>query len=469
MCVHGPLQVLGARRVLHRQHRFGNQLAGHRTDDVHAEDLVVVGRRDDLAEAGSRFHGAGAATRQERERAGLVRPPALLDLFLGEPDPGDLRRGIDHRRNRLVVHFRNLAGDQLGDHHAFFLALVREHRAAHEIADRPDVRGSRTALVIDSDEATLVDLYTRALAEQILRERPAADRHHDLVDFDALLALRVGVFQLHTGGALVRARHLCAETNVEPELLEVLERFLRYGAIGRRQERIERFEHDHFCTETSPDAAELEADDAGADHAEALRHGVELQRAPRIDDLLAVKRQTLQFDGRGACSEHDVLRGQLFLLAILVRELDAVAAQELAVTLQAGDTGALEEPGNAESRLPDDLRAALLHGREIELDAADLHAVHGELVLGAMEQLGRFEHRLGWNAARVETGAAEGVGTVLVLPLVDAGDLELVLAGADGAGITGGTAADHDHIVLGHTTFLLTVGGAAAPGLPALP
>jgi hypothetical protein len=118
--------------------------------------------------------------------------------------------------------------------------------------------------------------------------------------------------------------------------------------------------------------------------------------------------------------------------------------------VQAGDASALEETSYAERRLLDDLCPALLHGREIELDAADLHAVHGELMLCAMQQLGRFEHRLGGNAARVETSAAEGVGAVLVLPLVDAGDLELVLAGADGAGITGGTAADDNHIVLGH-------------------
>ncbi len=94
------------------------------------------------------------------------------------------------------------------------------------------------------------------------------------------------------------------------------------------------------------------------------------------------------------------------------------------------------------------VRAALLHGREVELDAADLHAVHGELVLGAVEQLRGFEQRFRGNAAGVETGAAERVGTVLVLPLVDARDLELVLAGADRAGITGGTAADDDDVVL---------------------
>ena len=60
-------------RILHREHGLGDQLAGHRADDVHAEDLVVVGRRDHLAEAGRRFHRAGAAAGHERERADLVR------------------------------------------------------------------------------------------------------------------------------------------------------------------------------------------------------------------------------------------------------------------------------------------------------------------------------------------------------------------------------------------------------------
>jgi hypothetical protein len=32
-----------------------------------------------------------------------------------------------------------LAGDALGDGDALFLGLVREHRAAHHVADRPDV------------------------------------------------------------------------------------------------------------------------------------------------------------------------------------------------------------------------------------------------------------------------------------------------------------------------------------------
>ena len=93
---------------------------------------------------------------------------------------------------------------------------------------------------------------------------------------------------------------------------------------------------------------------------------------------------------------------------------------------------------------------ALLHRRHVDFDAADLDAVRRELVLRAMNQLGGLEQRLRRNTARVQARAAERIGAVLVLPLVDAGDLELVLAGANRARIAGGTAADDDDVVLRH-------------------
>jgi hypothetical protein len=120
-----------------------------------------------------------------------------------------------------------------------------------------------------------------------------------------------------------------------------------HSAVRHRQERIERFEHDDFRTQATPHAAQLEADHAGADHAQTLRHGVEFERAPRVDDLLAVERQALQFRRSGTSREDHVLGGQLFLLAVLVRVLDTIAAEQLAVALEAGHTGGFEQRGNA--------------------------------------------------------------------------------------------------------------------------
>ena len=121
----------------------------------------------------------------------------------------------------------------------------------------------------------------------------------------------------------------------------------------------------------------------------------------------------------------------------------------------------------------DDLRLPLLHRREVEPTLADLDAVRGELVLRAVKELGGLEQRLRRNAAGVQAGAAEGVAAVLVLPFVDAGDLELVLGGADRAGIAGGTAADDDDVVLGighpESVAVLRAAAAAAPDPRALP
>ena len=77
----------------------------------------------------------------------------------------------------------------------------------------------------------------------------------------------------------------------------------------------------------------------------------------------------------------------------------------------------------------------------------DLDAVDAEFVLGLVIQLAGFEQRLGGDAAGIRAGAAEHGRAVLVLPLVDAGHLELVLRRANGRGITRRTAADDDHVV----------------------
>src|SRR6185369_1637758 len=83
--------------------------------------------------------------------------------------------------------------DQFGDGHAFLEALVREHRAAHAIADRPHAFHTGPAVIVDFDATALVDFDSGAFAEHALRERAAADSDEQLVDGDFLFALGVGV------------------------------------------------------------------------------------------------------------------------------------------------------------------------------------------------------------------------------------------------------------------------------------
>src|SRR5688500_10197346 len=215
---------------------------------------------------------------------------------------------VDDRRDRVVVDVAVLAGDEIADHHALVLRLVREHRAAHAVADGPDVLGGRLAVIVHLDEAALVELHARAVGQQVLRERLAAHAHDQLVDVDGLTTRGVGVADFHSGSGRLRARDFRAELDVEPLFLEVARGLLRERLVGDGEERVERFEDDHLRTEPAPHAAELEADDARADDRELLGHGLEIERAPVVDDVLAVERPARKFGRDRARREHDVLR-----------------------------------------------------------------------------------------------------------------------------------------------------------------
>src|SRR5882672_2081284 len=165
-----------------------------------------------------------------------------------------------------------------------------------------------------------------------------------------------------------------------------------------------------------------------------------------------------------------MLRFELALCAIGCRVEHAATSQELPVTLEAGDTRRLEERSDTRGARFNDSGLALLHRRHIETEVADLDAVRGEFALCAMVELGRLQQGLGWNAARIEAGAAEGEGAVAIFPLVDARHLELVLSGANGRWIARGTSANHDHIeCVHHVTSCFRYLPACAPDPRGIP
>jgi hypothetical protein len=141
--------------------------------------------------------------------------------------PTRSRRRIDDGRDRLVVHLGDVAPDELGDHDALFHSLVREHRAAHQVADRPNVRRRRSALVVDLDEAFLIDLDLGGEVEQVLRDGLAPDRDDELVDGKLLRRAAGLVAYLDRIALDLRARDFRAEAHVQALLLEVAQRFLR--------------------------------------------------------------------------------------------------------------------------------------------------------------------------------------------------------------------------------------------------
>src|SRR4029079_880124 len=113
---------------------------------------------DELDETARLAERARAAVRRIRKAAGAIVDAFLLQLLLGLADPRDLGPRVDDPRDRVEIDVRLLAGDALGDRDALLFRLVREHRPAHDVADRIDVRQVRAAFVVDFDEAARVAL-----------------------------------------------------------------------------------------------------------------------------------------------------------------------------------------------------------------------------------------------------------------------------------------------------------------------
>ena len=140
--------------------------------------------------------------------------------------------------------------------------------------------------------------------------------------------------------------------------------FLGQALVGHGEEGVERFEDHDFRTEAAPYAAQLQADDAGADHGELLRHALEIERAPVVDDVLAVELHARQF-GRESSRDASTmcLPVSVSFLPSCAVNSTLPARQQFAVTLQRGDAGALEQHRDAAGAGLDDAGLALLHLR----------------------------------------------------------------------------------------------------------
>src|SRR5688572_10640857 len=363
--MNGALDVLGRGGELHCEHGFGDQLAGHGPDDMHAEHIVVLAIGDQLHHPGRLLHAFRATVRREAERADLVWPARFFDLLLGLAAPGDLGRRVDDGGSRAVVHLGYMARDELGHHDALFHAFVRQHRPADDVTNGPYIRHGRAAMLVDLDEAALVERDLDVGTKQARRDGPAANRDDEGVDGQLLGGAARFVTNLDGVAVDGSAHDFRSEANVELLPLEMAQRFLRDLLIGHRQERLERFQDDDLGTEPFPDRAELETDDTGADDAEAFRDVVERERARRVDDALAIELRDRQLDRRGPRREHYVLRFES-LDAGVGRDLDAITGEQLAAAFEPRDPACLEHRLDALRELLDDAALAGLHRFDVD-------------------------------------------------------------------------------------------------------
>ena len=443
--------VFRRRAEFHRDDGFRDQLRRDRAHDVDAQDFV--GRR-----VGQEFHHARrvaqracTAVGHERERAGLVSDAFLLELLLGLADPRDFRRGVDDPRDRVEVDVTVLAGDALGNGDTLFFRLVRQHRAAHDVAHGPDARDVRAAFVVDGHEAALVQLHADGLDAEAVGVRHAADRDDQALKTFALRGTgSIGVVHGDRVVGLGDAVDLHAQLDVQALLGEQLVRFLGDLLVDRAQERRQAFQHGDLGTQAAPHGTHLQADHAGADDAQLGRDGVDGQRAGVRQDDFLVERCARQFAGvRAGRDDHvlrrDAVRGR-------ARHIDGVAfaslAGERAAAVEEGDLVLLEQVDDAVVVGLDDALFALEHLAQVQRETGNVDAVLGERVTGVLEVFRRLQQCLRRDAADVGAGAAQCRAALGVLPFVDAGGLEAQLRSADRGHVAAGAAADHDDVEL---------------------
>src|SRR5690606_33654989 len=165
-----------------------NQLGRRRPHHVNAQYAVGLGIGDDLDQTGRVVGGHGTAAGSEREDTDVDLDAFALEHLLGLAYPRDFRMGVDDRRDQVVVHLRLVPGDTLGNHHALFGRLVRQHRATHHVTDGVDAGNASRALIIDEDEAALVHVHTGIGCQQVGSDRTTANRDDQLVEGLLLLA-----------------------------------------------------------------------------------------------------------------------------------------------------------------------------------------------------------------------------------------------------------------------------------------
>ena len=102
---------------------------------------------------------------------------------------------------------------------------------------------------------------------------------------------------------------------------------IRDRLIGDRQQLIECFEDDHLGPESTPDAAELQADHARADDDELARHRAQLERVPRIDDKAMIEGQAFELGRYRAGGQHDMAGRELARRTVECRHFDPSARQ----------------------------------------------------------------------------------------------------------------------------------------------
>jgi hypothetical protein len=341
-----------------------------------------------------------------------------------------------------------LAGDHMRGGEALVGRGVGQPQPADDVADRVDVRLLRAHPAIDLDDPA-VGLDAGRLESDVLDVGGPArrDEHHLGAQLGRLLAVRPDVqadpVVVGRDGVRVEAG---AGHDRDPALLEAaLDHPADLGVLERHDPG-QVFEQRHANADVLEHRGEFDPDRARADDHDVLRKRVHAQDVVARDDPVAVRLepgQRLDPRTRGEDHvggiEHALAAGARRAVLTGLVDPDLLRAIEPAATLDPGDLVLGDEALEPGPHPLHDGIAASGHRGVVDLGLA--RQVEAELlgVADPIDEAGGLEQRLGRDAAAVQACAAD-------LVLVDEGNLQPELGGAERRRVSAGARAEHDEI-----------------------
>mmetsp|Transcript_23619 Transcript_23619/g.41871 ORF Transcript_23619/g.41871 Transcript_23619/m.41871 type:complete len:299 (+) Transcript_23619:2259-3155(+) len=277
----GQGQILGRGTELHRHANLVDQVARRRTDDVRPENTVGLRVSENFHKPVAGEIGLGAPIAHKAEFADFVFAALLFQGFFGLAHVADLRMGVDHTGDHVIVHVAMMACDLVGGGHAFVLGLVREHRPFDYIANRVDTRDVRLPMGIHLDLTALRHLDPKRLKPQPVHVRfaPCGHQHHVRIDHVFALILAQFVVDFGLGLGRLDLLHCGPHGKADPLLFQDLLELALYFDIHAGGDGIKEFDHLDFRAQSFVDRTQLQPDDARADHDHLFGHLAQFKRA----------------------------------------------------------------------------------------------------------------------------------------------------------------------------------------------
>ena len=391
-------------------------------------------------------------------RTGVVRVLGLvghdvvagvLGRLLRQPGEGDLGRAVDAPRHPVVGDGHRVltehvldGDDRLGE------ADVGEGGRGDEVTDRPRPFDRGAAQLVDLHEATVVDLDTRPLEAEGLRERPAADGDDDEIGLDRLAAVDLD----DCSAALLRRVPGHGDTGADVDALapERLHDHVGDVLVAARQDLRQPLEDRHLRAEVGEHRRELAPDGTATDHDRRGRQRREVEELVGGDDEGALDIEAGDRPRHRSGGEDHRVGGELGLRAVVGGDGDGAVGVERSGPDEGLRAAPLERRLKALPVAFDD--RALAGEGDVPVEAGDV----GEdaVLLGVLHvsvRRRRLEQLLGRDATPVQARAPD-------LVLLDEGDLETGRSAVQGGGVPARTTTDDDDVEL------LSHVGRAYPG-----